>query len=236
MEIKKSPEADLNNKRLTFFLTGLVAALTILYLALEWGGGSVDSDEAEQNKLFKELTRELDMIPMMKELPQVTPPQPKKEKQKVAEITVTDILDDTPANTATQEEALHVPELQPQVEEKNDPLSSVEMNKQQEDSVFRIVEQLPEYPGGISEFMKWLTKNLRYPTFAQRQKITGTCLVSFIVNKDGTISDIKVEKHLHRLCDAEAVRVLRMMPKWKPGHMKGEVVRTKIAIPIVFKM
>ena len=236
MEIKKSPEADLNNKRLTFFLSGLVVALTAFYLILEWGGGSADGDELDQHHLFNEITKELDMIPMMKELPKVTPPQPKKEKPKLAEIKVADVIDDKQMEDASKDIDLEVPEMVPEVEEKNDPLSSVEMNKQQEDSVFRIVEQLPEYPGGITEFMKWLTKNLKYPTSAQRQHITGTCSVSFIVNKDGSISDIKVEKSLHRLCDAEAVRVLRMMPKWKPGHMKGEVVRTKVAIPIVFKI
>lgn len=235
MEIKKSPKYDLNNSRLTFFLCGLVIALSLFYVALEWGGGNGDSDDANVENALRHMTKELDLIPLLKETPKVIPHRDKIEEKKVEEIKVADEMEQISAEEQ-QEVTLTFQEEKPEIEERNDPISSVEMTKQQEDSVFRIVEQLPEYPGGITEFMKWLTKNLQYPSVAQRTKKEGTCKVSFIVNKDGSISDIKIEKGLVSACDAEALRVIRAMPKWKPGKMKGEPVRTKVVIPIVFRL
>lgn len=234
MEVKKSPVHDLERNRTTFFLWGLVVALTLFYVALEWGAGEEDNDK-EVNRELRHLTKELDMIPLMKETPKVIPHRDKVEEQKVEDIKVADELQQLEARQETEVKLTFQEEI-PEIEERNDPLSSVEMNKHQADSVFRIVEQLPEYPGGVVEFMKWLTKTLRYPAVAERQRVQGTCRVSFIVNKDGTISDAKIEKRLSNQCDAEALRVVRQMPKWKPGRMKGEVVRTKIVIPIVFKL
>ena len=101
---------------------------------------------------------------------------------------------------------------------------------------FRVVERLPEFPGGMTEFMKWLTKNLKYPESARRQNQQGTVVVSFIVNTDGSTSEIKVVRPRHPDLDREAVRVVRMMPKWKPGEDHGKVCRTMISIPIVFKI
>lgn len=236
MEIKKSPQHDLNKVRPTFFMIGLIIALSIFYIALEWGGDETDDESlVDKEALARRMIKELDMIPMIKEEPKITPKMPKQDKKKAEELKV---VDKKPEEAAQKQDDINlvVPEMLPEIEEHNDPISSVEMTKHQEDSVFRIVEQLPEYPGGISEFMKWLTKNLQYPTTAQRMKMQGKCVVSFIVNKDGSVSDIKVEKPLNQFCDGEAMRVMRKMPKWKPGHMKGEVVRTKIEIPIVFKM
>ncbi len=239
MEIKKSPKSDLRHYRLTFFLVGVVISLLALYAVLEWSGES-SGNESEQRNLLDELTHELDMIPLLKEDPIITAPKTKKkEEKKLEEIRVTD-----------SEEANVVPELdnpepmsEKQIDEqipvdelKNDPLSLIEMTKQQKDSVFRIVQALPEFPGGMVEFMKWLTKNLRYPPVAQRSKIQGTCRVSFIVNIDGSISDVKLERGFNQMCENEALRVVKLMPKWKPGIDEGKPTRTKIVIPIVFRL
>ena len=88
----------------------------------------------------------------------------------------------------------------------------------------------------MSAFVQWLTKNLKYPLAAQRAKRQGTVLVSFIVNKDGTIADRKVVKSASPDLDREALRVLRLMPKWKPGEDHGQPCRTYICIPVVFKL
>lgn len=233
MEVKKSAKANLDNWRSTFFLTGLAIALAIFYAALACGGEGSDNSAVKRDFL-QEITRELDMIPILKETPKIVPPQPKVEKPKVEEIKIVEEQESKMDDNGIVD--LTVPDVKPVVEEKNDPLSSVEMTKQQSDSVFRIVEQLPEYPGGVVEFMKWLTKTLQYPPGAQRMKIQGTCVVQFIVNKDGSISDAKVKKSLNRLCDAEALRVISKMPNWKPGKMDGKPVRTQFVIPIVFKL
>lgn len=101
---------------------------------------------------------------------------------------------------------------------------------------FRIVEQLPEFPGGWVEMMKWLNKNLKYPTAALKKKIEGEVVVSFIINKDGTIDHIKVTKSADPLLDNEALRVVKMMPKWKPGIQNDKPCRTLFAIPVVFQI
>jgi protein TonB len=117
-------------------------------------------------------------------------------------------------------------------EDKDEPI-----NQNADDpETLRMVQELPMYPGGMVEFMKWLTKNLNYPKYALRNKIQGKVMISFIVNTDGTISDIKVVKRAHALLDAEALRVARLMPKWEPGKDHGKVCRSMVAIPIVFEI
>ena len=98
----------------------------------------------------------------------------------------------------------------------------------------KTLEQLPEFPGGIVEFMKWLTRNLHYPPLARQQKIEGKVVVSFIVNTDGSIASPKVQKSVNPMLDAEALRVIKMMPRWKPGLMNGKPCRTMFAIPVNF--
>lgn len=101
---------------------------------------------------------------------------------------------------------------------------------------FRIVQQMPEFPGGGSAFIQWLTRQLRYPPLAQSQRIQGRVVVSFIVNKDGSIADVKLEKSVNALLDREALRVIRMMPRWKPGVHNNQPCRTMVVVPVVFKI
>ena len=117
-----------------------------------------------------------------------------------------------------------------QEEEKEEPIN---LNDAE---TLKIVEQLPEYPGGMVEFMKWLTVMLKYPDAALKRKIEGKVMVSFIVNVDGSVSDIKIVQGAHKLLDDEALRVVRLMPKWKPGLEGGRPCRTMISIPIVFEI
>lgn len=98
------------------------------------------------------------------------------------------------------------------------------------------MEQLPEFPGGIVEFMKWLTRNLHYPPQAQQQKIQGKVVVSFIINKDGSISSPRIVRSVDPLLDREAMRVVKMMPWWKAGLEDGKPCRTMFAIPINFQL
>ena len=96
---------------------------------------------------------------------------------------------------------------------------------------------MPKFPGGAVELMKWLTKNLRYPYDAQKNKKEGKVVVQFIVNKDGTMSDLKVVKSAqYASLDREALRVIRMMPKWTPGVQNDKPCRTMVCIPVVFKL
>ena len=101
---------------------------------------------------------------------------------------------------------------------------------------FHIVEDLPQFPGGAVEFMKWLTKHLRYPYPARKNKLQGKVVAVFYVEKDGSITGISITQSLSVECDREAMRVLRMMPNWKPGIQNDLPCRTKVCIPIVFKL
>jgi protein TonB len=111
-------------------------------------------------------------------------------------------------------------------------------SKPEEDEVisFRVVEDLPQFPGGAVEMMKWLQRNLKYPPVVQERKIQGKVVAEFIVNKDGSLTDFKVVKSLNSMCDREVLRVLRMMPRWTAGVQNDQPCRTKVCIPVVFKM
>lgn len=96
------------------------------------------------------------------------------------------------------------------------------------------MEQMPEFPGGEMEMMKWVSKNVRYPSRAYRAKAQGMVVVSFVVDKDGTITETEILKSVHPDIDAEAIRVIIQMPKWKPGKQEGEPVRVRYSLPLKF--
>lgn len=102
--------------------------------------------------------------------------------------------------------------------------------------VFDVVEKMPEYPGGQAALFEYLSKNVKYPADAEKQKIEGRVLVSFVVNTDGSITDISVERKAFPSLDAEAVRVISGMPKWIPGEQKGQKVRVKYTVPLIFHL
>ena len=107
---------------------------------------------------------------------------------------------------------------------------------QKNQTVFDVVEQMPEYPGGIAAMLEYLMKNVKYPADAEKQKIEGRVIATFIVETDGTISNIEVVKPMFPSLDAEAVRVLSGMPKWTPGRQNGKEVRVKYTVPISFNL
>lgn len=104
------------------------------------------------------------------------------------------------------------------------------------DKVYDIVEEIPQFPGGQGELMKYLRNNIKYPAEAQKKKIEGRVLVTFVVNEKRRIINPTVERSAHPLLDAEALRVIKRMPKWKPGRMNGEPVNVKYRLPITFKL
>ena len=231
METKKSRDADLERRRPQRFLLGLVMALALFFVALEWN--SSDSgwtffeadDDLEVELELEPLKRDADEIPMM--LPQEkTPELPKSEQLRLVDDAVDTEIAEMPENTELQE----IPEDPDQPEQ----AEVVDMYDEPVD--IRVVEDLPQFPGGAAEFMKWLTKNLKYPTTAQNQRVKGRVVAEFIINKDGSVSDLQLVEHLNLACDNEVLRVLRMMPKWEPGVMNAKPCRTKVCIPVVFNL
>ena len=107
---------------------------------------------------------------------------------------------------------------------------------QKNQKVFEVVEQMPEYPGGMMAMMEFLQDNMKYPADAEKQKVQGKVMVSFIVETDGSISDVKVMKNVFPSLDAEAIRVVKAMPRWTPGKQKGKVVRVHFSLPITYRL
>jgi protein TonB len=105
-----------------------------------------------------------------------------------------------------------------------------------ENKIFMVVEQQPEFEGGYEAMMNFIRKNMRYPASARRMGIDGTVYVSFVVGKDGTINDVKVLRGISADCDKEAVRVVQAMPPWKPGKQNGKAVFVRFNLPIKFKL
>ncbi len=104
------------------------------------------------------------------------------------------------------------------------------------DEVFMVVEQMPEFPGGIQELMSFLSKNIKYPASAMAKNVQGRVIVQFVVEKDGTPTEFKVIRSVDPDLDAEALRVMKEMPKWKPGMQRGQVVRVKYTVPVTFRI
>lgn len=230
MEEKKSRQADLERKRGQRFLLGLVIAVALFFVALEWntddsGWTFFDADDdLEAEMELSPLKRDKDEIPMM--LPQEEVP----EKPESDQLRLVDEDVELPPEPKPLEE-IPEPEQMPEAEQQEQP-EVVDMYNEPVD--FRVVEDLPQFPGGAAEFMKWLTKNLKYPAQAQRQKVKGRVVAEFVVNKDGSVSDLTLVEHLNAACDQEVLRVLRMMPKWQAGVMDAKPCRTKVRIPVVF--
>ena len=232
MEVKKSRGADLENLRVQGFLLGLIVVLAAMFVALEWN--STDSgwaffeadDDLEAEMELSPLKRDKDEIPMM--LPQ----EQKVEQPKSEQL---NLVDDDVELTFEPEPVERPEDLKDQKDtEEQDKPEVVDIYNEPVD--FRVVEDLPQFPGGASEFMKWLTRNLKYPASAQNKKIKGRVVAQFIVNTDGSVSDLELTEHLEAACDREVLRVLRMMPKWQAGVMNAKPCRTKVCIPIVFNL
>lgn len=104
------------------------------------------------------------------------------------------------------------------------------------EEVFMVAEQMPEFPGGMKELLKFLQDNLKYPENAIKNNVQGRVIVQFVVEKDGTLTEFKVARSVDPDLDAEALRVLQTMPKWKPGMQRGKIVRVKFTVPVSFKL
>lgn len=102
--------------------------------------------------------------------------------------------------------------------------------------VYDTVDQMPEYPGGMQAMIEFLQTSMKYPEDAAKQKVEGRVMVQFVVETDGSVSDVHVAKQVFPSLDAEAIRVVQAMPKWTPGKNGGQVVRVKYNLPIVFRM
>ena len=227
MEIKKTPKADLENKKSTWLLVGYVIVLAFMFVAFEWTKRDIKFDTSQA---ITDLVFEEEIIPITEQPEQVAPPPP--EAPSIAEtLTIVDDDADVEETTiATSEETNQAVEI------KYVPVA-VEEEEPEEQTIFEVVEQMPEFPnGGMAGLMQYLSKNIKYPTIAQENGTQGRVTVQFVVNRDGSIVDAKVLRGVDPYLDKEAIRVISSMPKWKPGMQRGKAVRVKYTVPVMFRL
>lgn len=116
------------------------------------------------------------------------------------------------------------------------PDTVIQYNQPESDRVFSVVEQMPSFPGGMGAMMQYLSSNIKYPKEAEKKGIQGRVLLSFIVQTDGSITDVRISKSVDPSLDKEAIRVVKSMPKWIPGRQNGEPVRVKYTFPVTFRL
>ncbi|MDN4164697.1 energy transducer TonB [Cytophagales bacterium LB-30] len=223
MELKKNPKADLTRQFGLFLNIGLVISLVLTITAFEWkfydDGSLMNLGQVTDN--FEEIVE----IPPTEQPP---PPPPKIQQPQIIEVPDEEEI----------EEEIEV-DLDVEITEESviEEIVFEEAPEEEEaDQIFQIVEDPAGFPGGQGEFNKFLSKNLKYPSQAQRMGIEGVVYVQFVVDKDGTLTDIKVAKGIGAGLDEEAIRVLKQSPKWKPGKQRGRAVRQSMIIPIRFKL
>ncbi|MCZ8373059.1 MULTISPECIES: energy transducer TonB [Phocaeicola] len=227
MEIKKSPKADLEGKKTTWLLIGFVLILAVMFVAFEWTerDKQVTTDSGVEMPIFEE-----EMIPITEqEEPKQAPPPPEAPKvEEVLQIAENDadVQETTIQSSEENNQAVEIKYVAPVVEEE----------EPEEAEIFMVVEEMPEFPGGMAECLKFLGKNIKYPTIAQENGVQGRVIVQFVVNQDGSIVDPVVVRSVDPYLDKEALRVIKTMPKWKPGKQRGKAVRVKYTVPVTFKL
>ena len=232
MEIKKSKEADLDRRRPQRFLLGLLLALACLYVGLEYT--LTPDDPLNDPDLLSQLSIDSELPPMMRPdnmlmLAPKAEPKPSMKLKVVDEESEPELQDEEPVETDMDGD------MEAVEDEEEITLAPAEPDDEEAVS-FRIVQDLPQFPGGPTEFMKYLTRNLKYPKSVEELKQQGEVVAEFIVNKDGSVTDVTIVKSFHPLCGREVLRVLRMMPRWTAGIQDGQPCRTKVSIPVVFRL
>ncbi len=227
MEIKKSPKADLESKKLTFTLIGLVLTLFVVWQVFEYK--SYDKKTIDGLQTTVEVIEE-EMVEITKqEQPKVQPPQPKPQ---VTQIQVVEddveVEDEIDINAEVDQDEI--------IEEYEFTPPEIEEEEIVEAEVFKVVEEMPEFPGGPAKMMEYIQKNLEYPIMARESDIQGRVFVTFVVEPDGSISNTAVLRGIGGGCDEAALTVVQNMPKWKPGKQRGSAVRVSYTVPIIFKL
>ena len=216
MEIKKNPKVDLEKKRSLYLQIGFVIALLLVYAAFEYKNydkssynlGDLNLDDLEE-----------EIIPITKQEQKPPPPPPPPPE-------IIEIVEDE----VEIEEELEIEDTE------SDEDEIIEIEEEDDDEFFMVVENMPEFPGGDLGLMKYIQKNVKYPPIAKEYNITGKVYVQFIVYKSGTVTNVKVVRGVDKNLDAEAVRVVKSLPKYKPGKQRGKPVRVMFTIPINFTL
>lgn len=226
MELKKNPKVNLENWKTIFVEIGLVLALGVVLAAFEWtSSDGINTDLA----LTQEVVVEEEMMPITQQEEVKPPPPPEPVKQVIEMINIVDddvdISDDVDLfeNEFSEDVSVKIVEF------------SYEEKEVEEEEIFVIVEHMPSFQGGdLNKFREFVNKNLKYPEIAAENGIQGRVILSFVVESNGTLSNVKVLRGVDPAIDKEAIRVVESSPKWSPGQQRGKPVRVSFNMPIIF--
>lgn len=227
MELKKNPKADLEKRRGLYLEIGLVVILAATLVAFE-----VKSYDSEEETAFqREVIDEPEEVIIQTDIVEPPPPPPPEVPEVTTLINVVDdeqkIENEFVVNAEVTEETKNVEITQVKVEEEEEVA---------EEPIFTVVESEPEFPGGMEALYKYLAQNIKYPQLARENGITGKVYVTFVVEKDGSIANPRILRDIGGGCGAEAIRVVKAMPKWSPGKQRGKAVRVQFNLPVNFNL
>lgn len=229
MEVKKTPKADLENKKIMFREIGLIIALAVSLLAFEWESADQQETTLQANTA---VTIEEEMIPITQETP--PPPPPSMDIPIVTDelqIVDNDIKVNTDLLINTEDDK------NLGVDIKNYVGTGKEEAVEEEEIPFQIVEEKPKFMGGDENtFTKWVFERLVYPEVAKENGIQGRVTLQFVVDTDGSVRDVKVIRGVDPSLDKEAVRVVSSSPKWTPGRQRDKPVKVRYIFPVIFQL
>lgn len=228
MEIKKSDKANLENKKLMFFEIGLIVALLIVFAAFEWTTKETSVDTLVDDRV---LVEEEEIIAIEQNTPPPPPPAPEipvlSDQIDIVEddVKVDDIIINTEDDANTGVEIVDYVE------------NVVEEVIEEEAIPFQLVEIQPSFKGGgPNEFTKWVNQRLVYPEIAKENGIQGRVTLQFTVEKDGSVTNVKVLRGVDESLNKEAVRIVSSSPKWTPGRQRDRAVKVTYTFPVVFQL
>ena len=231
LEVKKSKKANLEQNRTTWLLLGFIFALGVLFAGLE----ITEFQDAEEKPVARNKAKD-DIIVVVEEIPplviekKVIPPPPQAKK-------IVDVIKVVEEDVEIEEQELvSVQDMSEYADVEETDVLYVE-EEVEEEQIFDVVEEQPEFPGGMKELMKYFKDNIKYPRVSRDNNSQGKTFVKFTVNTDGSIQDTEVIRSSGDIyLDKEAIRVIEAMPKWKPGMQQGKPVRVFFMLPISFKL
>lgn len=229
MEIKKTPKADLENKKFLFREIGLVITLLIVFAGFEYRTyeKSVSTLESENATILEE-----EMIPITKQ--ELPPPEMPKIPVITEQFQIVD--DNMKITTNVDFSSEDRKDIAVNIKDYTKGTGREEV-VEEEEIPFAIVEDKPKFmKGDENTFTKWVFERLIYPDLAKENGVQGRVTVSFLVNTDGTVSDVKVVRGVDASLDKEAVRVISSSPRWEPGRQRGKPVKVRYNFPVIFQL
>lgn len=229
MELKKSKKADLESKKGIFLQIGLIFSIAVILVAFEWKSSDVQNLDTYTTRSASTDVEEL--VPITQQTAPPPPPAPPPPSIVLNVVENTAQINDDLSINAEADERTKVEEYKAPA-----PVKQEEESEIQEQEIFQVVETAPSFPGGDVARMKFLQDNIKYPAMARESGIQGTVYVTFVVERNGSVTDVKLLRGIGGGCDEEALRVVKNMPKWEPGKQRGKPVRVQFNMPIKFTL